>query len=81
MARCEDFPCCGHESGCCPNYDSAGRQTDMVCVCGKRLPIDNRYSICNSCMRNEDFDRDYLLEEMEDFEQADEYFGSYNDWE
>ena len=18
---CEDFPCCGHEQGCCPDYD------------------------------------------------------------
>lgn len=49
MPRCEDFPCCGHEAGCCPNYDAAGWQTDMVCTCGTRLPISNRFSICNNC--------------------------------
>ena len=50
MPRCEDFPCCGHEAGCCPNYDDAGKQTDMVCTCGARLPITNRYSICDTCL-------------------------------
>lgn len=50
MARCEDFPCCGHESGCCPDYDESGRQTTMVCTCGARLPATNRFSICDSCL-------------------------------
>lgn len=50
MATCEDWPACGHERGCCPAFDSAGRQTDMVCTCGARLPIGNRYSICDACM-------------------------------
>jgi len=27
---------------------------DMVCVCGKRLPIDNPTSICDRCLRDED---------------------------
>lgn len=54
MARCEDFPCCGHELGCCPNYDDAGRQLDMVCTCGARLPVNNPYSICDSCLRRGD---------------------------
>lgn len=47
---CEDFPCCGHEAGCCPDFDEAGNQLDMKCVCGKSLPITSRYSICDSCM-------------------------------
>ena len=41
MARCEDYPCCGHEPGDCP--DSSRR---MKCVeCGKRQVFfgDNRY--------------------------------------
>ena len=54
--RCEDFPCCGHEAGCCPNYDESGVQTDMVCVCGARLPIDNPTSCCDSCLRDGDGD-------------------------
>ncbi len=54
---CEDFPCCGHEYGCCPSYDHTGRQTNMICVCGAELPIDNPTSICNSCLRdNDDFE-------------------------
>jgi len=50
MAYCEDFPCCGHEAGCCPNFDDDGRQTDMVCVCGARLPVDNPSSCCDHCL-------------------------------
>lgn len=53
MARCEDFPCCGHEPGCCPDYDESGRQLNMKCVCGATLPIGNRYSICDDCMASE----------------------------
>ncbi len=50
MARCEDFPCCGHEMGCCPDRDESGRQTNMVCTCGVKLPLTARYSICDGCM-------------------------------
>lgn len=62
MARCEDFPCCGHELGCCPDYDKdTGAQLNMVCVCGAKLPINSQFSICNGCLhdpadRYDDFD-------------------------
>lgn len=48
MPRCEDYPCCGHEPGDCP--DSSGR---MRCVggCGRRLPKNATSSICRLCMR------------------------------
>lgn len=49
MIMCEDFPACGHEQGCCPRYEN-GRQLDMVCTCGKRLPVDNPVSICDGCL-------------------------------
>ena len=52
MARCEDFPCCGHELGCCPDYDESGRQTNMICVCGAVLPVNAPYSICRWCMNS-----------------------------
>lgn len=73
MARCEDFPCCGHDI--CPDFDSSGRQLNMKCVCGATLSVNARYSICESCMRNEDApqemdERDE--EEREDFEQSDD---------
>jgi len=50
MARCEDFPCCGHELGCCPDFDESGRQLNMVCTCGAKLPLTSRYSICDGCL-------------------------------
>lgn len=50
MARCEDFPCCGHESGCCPDFDDSGKQLNMKCTCGATIPLKARYSICDDCM-------------------------------
>lgn len=54
MSRCIDWPCCGHESGCCPDFDDDGNQLNMVCVCGAKLPVNNRYSICDSCMNSDE---------------------------
>jgi len=60
MARCEDFPCCGHELGCCPDYDDDGTQLNMRCVCGAEVSIDARYSLCSSCLSRTDlYDDDY----------------------
>jgi len=60
MPRCEDFPCCGHEAGDCP--DSSGR---MRCVgCGKRLPKRATSSICPKCLRS--FQRDGWPEDRDD---------------
>jgi hypothetical protein len=59
---CEDYPCCGHEPGDCP--DSSGR---MKCVeCGKRLPRTATSSICAKCQRgmasrHDDLDWDYSM--------------------
>lgn len=70
MARCEDFPACGHEHGCCPDFDGSGRQLNMRCTCGAVLPINNRYSICDSCMNEGDeddrFDDDRFDDEFDD---------------
>ena len=52
MARCEDFPCCGHESGSCPDYDpDTGEQLNMRCTCGAEVPLGARFSICDACLR------------------------------
>lgn len=61
MPRCEDFPCCGHEMGCCPDYDESGQQLNMKCTCGATVPLTSRYSICEGCMErmNEEHDDDY----------------------
>lgn len=54
MSRCEDFPCCGHELGCCPDFDESGRQLNMKCTCGATVPLDSRYSICEGCLNQEE---------------------------
>jgi len=51
MARCEDFPCCGHAAGDCPEIDSKGREVWRCVECGKRLPRTATSSICAKCQR------------------------------
>ena len=53
---CEDYPCCGHEPGCCPDFDESGRQVNMKCVCGAVVPLGSRYSLCDSCLHSPDPD-------------------------
>lgn len=56
---CCDFPCCGHESGCCPDFDpETGRQLDMKCVCGVSVPLSSRSSLCPGCLRGSPDDSD-----------------------
>jgi hypothetical protein len=58
---CEDYPCCGHEQGCCPDFDpETGEQLNMKCTCGASVPINSRSSLCSSCLN---FD-------MDDFEDG-----------
>jgi hypothetical protein len=71
MARCEDFPCCGHEPGCCPDYDEAGRQLNMKCTCGATLPLTSRYSICQACIARPDPDDGYYGEYFPEYERGD----------
>lgn len=71
--RCEDFPCCGHALGDCP--DSQGR---MRCVeCGKRLSKRATSSICHRCLRrmeqDEDYERDHPPDEQYDYYPGGEY--------
>lgn len=56
MTRCEDYPCCGHELGCCPDFDEAGRQLNMKCTCGATVPLSSRSSLCEGCLRRGDPD-------------------------
>lgn len=64
---CEDYPCCGHSAGDCP--DSQGR---FKCTeCGKTLKKNASSSICPRCMKrmlnreyrgyDSDFDHDYSM--------------------
>lgn len=47
MTRCEDYPCCGHSNGECPNSDD----TFNCCQCGKKLKKDTTSSLCNRCIQ------------------------------
>ena len=77
MARCEDFPCCGHELGCCPDYDpDTGEQLNMVCVCGAKLPVNSPYSICAGCMRDPEDPPDWY--DGDDGDDSDD--GDGDDW-
>lgn len=78
---CEDYPCCGHELGCCPDFDESGRQLNMVCVCGAKLPVDNRSSCCDSCLNAHDDDW-YNHDDWEDDDRDDDYDDSMDgDWD
>jgi len=61
---CEDWPCCGHEYGCCPDYDLDGGQLDMKCICGASVPFGSPSSLCTHCLNAPD---------SEDFEYSDGY--------
>ena len=51
MAQCEDYPCCGHELGCCPDFDpQSGKQLNMKCVCGATVPLSSGSSMCRGCL-------------------------------
>lgn len=60
MARCEDYPCCGHEPGDCPTIDSDGNERWTCVGCGKLLPVNAPSSICDRCMSKRVWDRDSL---------------------
>jgi len=46
MPYCEDYPCCGHSDGDCP--DSEG---NFGCArCGTKLPKDSKSSMCYDCL-------------------------------
>lgn len=72
MARCEDFPCCGHEQGCCPSYDrNTGKQLDMKCVCGASVPLTSASSLCTACLRAPGVDGFDCDDEFDDFDGED----------
>ena len=50
--RCEDYPCCDHGEGGCPDRDEKGRKTYKCVQCGASLPHDTTSSICIKCRTN-----------------------------
>lgn len=75
MARCEDYPCCGHgpspmgDGGGCP--DAQGR---FKCVeCGRRMPKSATSAICAKCHRKSssqsEEDREYAEMMQSDYDE------------
>jgi len=59
---CEDYPCCGHGDGGCPNQDG----TFNCATCGGKLSKHAESSICEKCQRRhrdnyEHLDWDYSM--------------------
>ena len=69
--KCEDFPSCGHESGCCPDYDETGTQQNMICTCGKELPITSRFSVCSDCLAGRTIKAENYKKEIADKREID----------
>lgn len=64
MTYCEDFPCCGHELGCCPDFDpETGQQLNMKCVCGASVPLTSRSSLCSGCLHGPEEDWDEMADD------------------
>jgi hypothetical protein len=66
--HCEDFPCCGHEIGGCPDENGA-----FACAsCGSKLPKGNRSAVCNAChaqQAREDDDGGHMYpDDVQDFQ-------------
>jgi len=55
---CEDYPCCGHESGDCPRLDSKGRERWTCVACGEILSFKAVSSICTRCLKRAARDED-----------------------
>lgn len=49
--RCEDYPCCGHEDGGCPDIDPQSGEEIFSCAgCGVKLPPRSPSSLCRRCL-------------------------------
>jgi hypothetical protein len=89
MARCEDYPCCGHvgDDGPCPDFDpETGKQLNMKCTCGASVPLGSRFSICAGCLRRGGEDDGYSFhgdvdpEELDDEDDEDEDDPEFEDY-
>ena len=67
--RCEDWPCCGHEAGDCPDVDpETGEQSFRCSHCGRRLSPHSPSSMCASCInRFHQSMEDPTGQDMDDF--------------
>jgi hypothetical protein len=76
---CEDFPCCGHEQGCCPTF-IGGKQVNMRCTCGASVPLSSHSSICRDCRQamQDQFDD---CDDDDDSDDSGDYCHYCDGWE
>jgi len=67
--RCEDYPCCGHEAGDCP--DAQGRFTCVTC--GVRMGKGVTESICGRCRNSRRFNVIVDGDGSEEYDPMDQY--------
>jgi hypothetical protein len=70
--RCEDYPCCGHESGDCPDRDAEGNETWRCARCRAKLPKGASSSLCNRCRSRmqKSMDDDPTGQDLDNFQEA-----------
>lgn len=80
MAMCEDYPCCGHEAGCCPDFcPETGRQLNMRCTCGAVVPLSSHSSICRDCLNALSDEEGYYDDDCDDCDDDDR--DDEDDWD
>ena len=61
---CEDYPCCGHEAGGCPQIDENGAERFRCACCSVLMAPKARSAVCEPCHKrrrasDEDFEPYY----------------------
>ena len=60
---CEDYPCCGHESGGCPVVSEDGTERFRCACCSVLMPPRATSAVCQPCHKarasGEDFEPYY----------------------
>lgn len=69
--QCEDYPACGHDY-CPPRWSHSGEQVAMVCTCGALVPLESRYSLCDTCLRSDPDDYGYAGYDYDGYDYDDE---------
>ncbi len=77
MARCEDYPCCGHagDPGGCPDFEN--KRTCKTPGCGMQFYPDNYcYDFCSRCNADHQIRHGYMDEETGQWIEGteDDYF-------
>ena len=56
---CEDYPCCGHEAGGCPQIDENGAERFRCACCSVLMAPKARSAVCEPCHKRRASDEDF----------------------